>query len=70
MNCKKKPRPPLHEKCGLGINDFEEIYRYETIGNTEILGTNIRSNAMPYYFTIFDQMTAEGRAFYRVRFLE
>ncbi|MDB4401339.1 hypothetical protein N9Z85_07460, partial [Akkermansiaceae bacterium] len=60
----------LERSVSLEPNDFEEVYRYEIMGNTEVLGTDIRSDAMPYYFTIFDQMMPAGRAFYRVRVLE
>jgi hypothetical protein len=60
----------LERSSSLQANDFNEVYRYEIDSKAEILGANIQSNILPNYFTIFDQLPPEERAFYRVRMLE
>lgn len=60
----------LERATQLNVDDFEEIYRFDTSDDSETMQTGVRSNVTPYYFTISDELLPAGSAFYKVRTLE
>ena len=60
----------LERATQLNVDDFEEIYRFNTSDDSETMQTGVRSNVTPYYFTISDELLPAGSAFYKVRTLE
>ena len=57
----------LERSNNLDTETFEEVYRYQTVDDAEIMNNTISSEMTPYYFHIEDDDLSQESAFYRVR---
>ena len=57
----------LERSNNLDTETFEEVYRYQTVDDAEIMSNTISSEMTPYYFKIKDEDLSQESAFYRVR---